>query len=169
MYLAGIHVAVINSFGCATHANIMIIISLLDKYYKLYCLDFCGNSTQQWPKRKTEPINLLSSITAVTQILGDGYTHTYLVKYTFEANLYFCLNRHSGWNFGVSNVGRSQQPFFRTFWFGSSEEACVDLDASLDKASKFADILSESYSNMIGLLIHVLCKSNGDLLVIGSM
>ena len=78
-------------------------------------------------------------------------------------------NKHLGWNFGVSNVGRSQQPFFRTFWFGSSEEACVDVDASLNKASKFADILSESYSNMIGLLIHVLCKSNGDLLVIGSM
>ena len=108
----------------------------------------------------------MSSITAVTQILGDGYTHTYLVKYTFEANLYFCLNRHSGWNFGVSNVGRSQQPFFRTFWFG---KAYADLDASLNKASKFADINSEGYSNMIGLLIHVLCKSNGDLLVIGSM
>ena len=83
MYLAGIHVAVINSFGCATHANKMIVLSLLDTYYKLYCLDFCGNSTQQWPKRKTEPINLLSSITAVTQILGDGYTHTYLVIYIY--------------------------------------------------------------------------------------
>ena len=87
MYLAGIHVAVINSFGYATHANKMIILSLLDKYYKLYCLDFCGNSTQQWPKRKTEPINLLSSITAVTQILGDGYTHTYLVIYIYIHSL----------------------------------------------------------------------------------
>ena len=83
MYLAGIHVAAINSFGYATHANKMIILSLLDKYYKLYCLDFCGNSTQQWTKQKTEPINLLSSITAVTQILGDGYTHTYLVIYMY--------------------------------------------------------------------------------------
>ena len=72
-----------NSYGCATHPNKMIIISLLDKYYKLYCLDFCGNSTQQRTKRKTEPINLLSSITAVTQILGDGYTHTYLVIYIY--------------------------------------------------------------------------------------
>ena len=169
MYLAGIHVAVINSFGYATHANKMIILSLLDKYYKLYCLDFCENSTQQGLKRNTEPTNLLSLITACTHIIGDSYKHTYLVKYSFEANLYLCLHRHAGWKFGVSNVGRSQQPFFRTFWFGSSEEACVDLDASLDKASKFADILSESYSNMIGLLIHVLCKSNGDLLVIGSM
>ena len=121
----------------------MIILSLFDKYYILYCLDFCGNSTQQWPKPRTEPINLLSSITAFTQILGDGYTHTFLVKYTFEANLYSCLNRHSGWNFGVSNVGRSQQPFFRTFWFGFSEEACVDFGASLNKALKFADILPE--------------------------
>ena len=32
MYLAGIHVAIINSFGYATHANKMIILSLLDKY-----------------------------------------------------------------------------------------------------------------------------------------
>ena len=51
----------------------MIVLSLLDKYYKLYCLDFCGNSTQQGPKRNTEPINLLSSITACTHIIGDGY------------------------------------------------------------------------------------------------
>ena len=48
-----------------------------------------------------------------------------------------------GWNFGVSNVGRSQQPFFRTFWFGYSEEACVDFGALLNKALKFADILPE--------------------------
>ena len=147
----------------------MIVLSLLDKYYKLYCLDFCENSTQQGLKRNTEPINLLSSITACTHIIGDSYKHTYLVKYSFEANLYLCPNRHSGWNFGVSNVDRSQQPFFRTFWFGSSEEACVDLDASLNKASKFADNLSESYSNMIGLLIQVLRQSNGNILVIGSL
>ena len=83
---------------------------------------------------------MLSSITVVTQILGDGYTHTYLVKNTFEANLYLCLNRHAGWNFGVSNVGRSQQPFFRTFWFGFLEEAYIDFGASLNKALAFADI-----------------------------
>ena len=122
----------------------------------LYCLDFCGNSTQQWPKPRTKPIHLLSSITAFTQILGDGYTHTFLVKYTFEANLYSCLNRHSGWNFGGSNVGRSQQQFFWTFWFGSLEVACIDLDALLNKASEFAVFIHESYSNVIGLLIHVL-------------
>ena len=120
----------------------MIVLSLLDKYYKLYCLDFCENSTQQGLKRNTEPINLLSSITACTHIIGDSYKHTYLVKYSFEANLYLCLTGTSGWNFGVSNVDRSQQPFFRTFWFGFSEEACVDSDASLNKASKFADIHS---------------------------
>ena len=118
---------------------------------------------------KTESINLLSSITACTHIIGDGYTHPYSVKYPFEANIYWCPNKHLGWNFGVSNVGHSQQPFFRTFWFGFSDKACVDFVASLNKASKFADILLESYSNMIGLLFHVLCKSNGDLLVIGSM
>ena len=34
MYLAGIHVAVINSFGYATHANKMILLTLFDYYYK---------------------------------------------------------------------------------------------------------------------------------------
>ena len=51
--------------------------------------------------------------------------------------------RHSGWNFGDSNIGCSQQPFLRTFWFGSSEVACVNLDASLNKASKFAGMHSK--------------------------
>ena len=50
-----------------------------------------------------------------------------------------------------------------------SEEACVDLDASLNKASKFAVFIHKSYSNVIGLLIHVLRQPNGDLLVIGPM
>ena len=48
-----------------------------------------------------------------------------------------------GWNFGVSNVGHSQQPSFWTFWFGFSDKACIDFVASLDKALKFADILPE--------------------------
>ena len=86
---------------------------------------------------------LLSSITPCTHIIGDGYTHPYSVKYPFEANFYSCPNKHLGWNFRVSNVGHSQQPFFRTFWFGFSEKACVDFVASLNKASKFADILPE--------------------------
>ena len=121
----------------------MILLSLFDYYYKLYCLDFSENSYRQWPETKTESINLLSSITACTHIIGDGYTHPYSVKYPFEANFYSCPNKHLGWNFGVSNVGHSQQPFFRTFWFGFSDKACVDFVASLNKALKFADILPE--------------------------
>jgi len=121
----------------------MILLSLFDYYYKLYCLDFSENSYRQWPETKTESINLLSSITACTHIIGDGYTHPYSVKYPFEANFYSCPNKHLGWNCGVSNVGHSQQPFFPTFWFGFSDKACVDFVASLNKASKFADILPE--------------------------
>ena len=64
----------------------MILLSLFDYYYKLYCLDFSENSYRQWPETKTESKNLLSSITACTHISGDGYTHPYSVKYPFEAN-----------------------------------------------------------------------------------
>ena len=59
--------------------------------------------------------------------------------------------------------------FFRTFWFGFSVEACIDCDASLIKALKFAGIFRSSNSNMIGLLVYDLCQSIGSLLVIGSI
>ena len=65
------------------------------------------------------------------------FRHVFIA--TFDAPIPTCV----GWNCGVSNVGHSQQPFFRTFWFGFSDKACVDFVASLNKVLKFADILPE--------------------------
>ena len=145
----------------------MILLSLFDYYYKLYCLDFSENSYRQWPETKTESINLLSSITACTHIIGDGYTHPYSVKYPFEANFYSCPNKHLGWNCGVSNVGHNSHSFGPFGLVFRTKLALILLPRFIKRWSLL--IFFQSYSNMIGLLIPVLRQPIGDLLVIVSM
>ena len=85
-----------------------------------------------------------------------------------RSSFLLCSNGHSGWDFGISNVGHSQQPFFWTFWLGFSGKACVDFEASLRKALKFIGCCCLSYSNTIGLLVTMLRQSIVSVQVIGS-
>ena len=144
----------------------MILLSLYSKYQKLYCLALGGNSFSVMVETQNHSNKLLSSTIAFLKH-NWRWLHTLLfLNYLFEAN--FVLPPKAFWlKVWSLNVGQSQPQLFRTFWFGSLAEACMELEASLKKALKFLDIFCWSYSNLIGLVITCLHQLIFSTLVIG--